>query len=80
MAAGQRGQDRDCVRVSVTFFYLISNIKLQYTLVQTHINSLPTSNVLHNYRSEGRHLPRPAERSLSQLFIDEGSCRKFVEN
>lgn len=34
---------------------------------------MPTSNVLHNYRSECCNFPGPAERSLAQLLIDEGS-------
>lgn len=39
------------------------------------MKSLPTTNVLHNYRSECRYFSRPAECSLSQLFVDEGSCQ-----
>lgn len=58
------------------------HLKLSYwylaeidTHIQIHMKSLPTSNVLHNYRSKCGHFSWPAECSLSKLFINEGSCQ-----
>lgn len=50
--------------------YIVSKCKK----IESRFKWLPTSDILHYYRSESCHFPRPAECSLSQLLIDEGSC------
>lgn len=51
------------------------SVSLMHPHVKMHLESLPTSDVLHYDRSKSGHFSRPTECPLSQLLIDEGSCQ-----